>query len=42
MSDLVDETPALNINLHTVTPEERKDKVLRELSRATFQKIGVS
>jgi hypothetical protein len=42
MSDLISVVPALNIKLFIVAPKERQDKVMAELSRPTFQKIGLS
>lgn len=42
MSDLVALVPLLNIKLFIVAPEARREKVLRELSRPTFQKIGLA
>lgn len=41
MADLVALVPVLNVNLFIVAPRERQDKVLRELARPTFQKIGL-
>jgi hypothetical protein len=42
MSDLISVIPALNIKLYIVAPKERQDKVMSELTRPTFQKIGLS
>lgn len=42
MSDLISVVPALNIKLFIVAPKEREGKVRAELSRPTFQKIGLS
>ena len=42
LSDLISVIPALKINLFIIAPRERQEKVLRELSRPTFQKIGLS
>lgn len=42
MSDLISLVPALKINLYIVAPMERKDKVMKELRRPTFQKIGLN
>ncbi|HEX3037267.1 MAG TPA: hypothetical protein VHT73_19455 [Thermodesulfobacteriota bacterium] len=42
MSDLLAVVPALNIQIYIVAPHERKNKVLAELSRPTFRKIGLS
>lgn len=42
MSDLLSVVPALNIKLFIVAPRERQNKVMAELSRPTFQKIGLS
>lgn len=42
MSDLLSVVPALNIKLFIVAPSEREGKVRTELSRPTFQKIGLN
>lgn len=42
MSDLLSVVPALNIQIYIVAPKERQDKVLSELGRPTFRKIGLS
>jgi hypothetical protein len=42
MADLVALVPLLSIKLFIAAPHERRDKVLRELARPTFQKIGLS
>lgn len=42
MSDLVELVPALNLELYIVAPRERQAKVLRELARPTFRRIGLS
>jgi hypothetical protein len=42
MSDLLASCPALKIKIFVVAPEERREKVMRELRRPTFQKIGLS
>ena len=42
MSDLIAVVPALNIKLYIVAQTERKRKVLSELSRPTFRKIGLN
>lgn len=42
MSDLLSVVPALNIKIYIVAPRERQDKVLNELGRPTFRKIGLS
>jgi len=42
MSDLVSVVPALNLKLYIVAQAERKSKVLSELSRPTFRKIGLN
>jgi hypothetical protein len=42
MADLVALVPVVNINLFIVAPRERQDKVMRELARPTFQKIGLA
>jgi hypothetical protein len=41
MSDLISVIPNLNITLYIVAQEERKIKVLSELARPTFRKIGL-
>lgn len=41
MSDLVALVPLLNVHLFVVAPLARRDKVLRELARPTFEKIGL-
>lgn len=41
MSDLVELVPALNLDLYIVAPRDREDKVLREMSRPTFRRIGL-
>lgn len=42
MSDLVAVVPALNLKLYIVAQAERRQKVLNELSRPTFRKIGLN
>jgi hypothetical protein len=42
MSDLLAVVPALNLRIFIVAPKERQEKVMRELSRPTFRKIGLS
>ena len=42
MSDLLSVVPALNIQIYIVSPRERQTKVLAELGRPTFRKIGLS
>jgi len=42
MSDLLSVVPALNIQIYIVAPKERQNKVLSELGRPTFRKIGLS
>lgn len=42
MSDLLSVVPALNIHIYIVAPRERQNKVLSELGRPTFRKIGLS
>jgi hypothetical protein len=42
MSDMISVVPALNIKLFIVAPKERENKVMAELARPTFQKIGLS
>jgi hypothetical protein len=42
MSDLLSVVPALNIKLFIIAPKERQGKVLAELGRPTFQKIGLN
>jgi hypothetical protein len=41
MADLVALSPNLNFPLYIVSPESRLDKVKRELSRPTFQTLGL-
>ncbi len=42
MADLLSVVPALNIKLFIVAPKERQDRVMAELQRPTFQKIGLN
>ncbi len=42
MSDLIAVVPAINIKLYIVAQAERKNKVLSELARPTFRKIGLN
>jgi hypothetical protein len=42
MSDLLASCPALKIKIFVVAPEVRREKVMRELRRPTFQQIGLS
>jgi hypothetical protein len=42
MSDLLSVVPALNIPIYIVAPKVRQNKVLSELGRPTFRKIGLS
>jgi hypothetical protein len=42
MSDLLSVVPALNIKLFIVSQKKRQGKVLSELGRPTFRKIGLS
>ncbi|MGO9530600.1 MAG: hypothetical protein ACLP3B_05405 [Syntrophobacteraceae bacterium] len=42
LSDLISVIPAINIKLFIVASEARQEKVMEELSRPTFQKIGLS
>lgn len=42
MADLIAEVPALNVKLYIVAPVERQDKVLAEMTRPAFRKIGLS
>jgi hypothetical protein len=42
MSDLLSVVPALNVKLYLVAPHERQEKVMIELSRPTFRKIGLN
>ncbi len=42
MADLLSVVPALNIKLFIIAPNERQDKVMAELSRPTFRKIGLN
>ena len=39
MSDLVALQPNLNTPLYIVAPDDRRDKVIRELNRPTFQAL---
>jgi hypothetical protein len=41
MADLLAVTPALNIKIYIVAPKIRRDKVMSELGRPTFRKIGL-
>lgn len=42
MADLLSVVPALNLKLFIVAPNERQERVLSELSRPTFRKIGLN
>ncbi len=42
MSDLLALVPLLRVKLYIVAPKERQNKVLAELARPTFQKIGIN
>jgi hypothetical protein len=42
MSDLLSVVPALNIQVFIVAPKSRQEKVLSELGRPTFRRIGLS
>jgi len=42
MSDLLAVVPALKLDLFVVAPKERQDKVMGELARPTFLKLGLS
>lgn len=42
MSDLLSVVPALKLQIFIVAPEARRDRVLSELSRPTFRKIGLA
>ena len=42
MSDLLSVVPALNIRLYIVAPRTRQNRVLAELARPTFHRIGLS
>jgi hypothetical protein len=42
MSDLLAVVPALNLQIFIVAPKERQAKVMGELGRPTFRKIGLS
>jgi len=42
MSDLLALVPALNVSLFVIAPKERERKVMQELDRPTFRKIGLS
>lgn len=40
MSDLISMQPNLNIPLYIVAPDERRDKVIREVNRPTFARLS--
>lgn len=42
MSDLLALVPAIKIKFYIISPKTRQEKVLSEMSRPTFQKIGLS
>ena len=42
MADLLSVVPALKLKLYIVAPENRKEKVMDEIVRPTFRKIGIS
>ena len=42
MSDLLAVVPALNIQIFIVAPKDRRDKVMNQLARPTFRKIGLN
>ncbi len=42
MSDLLSVVPSLKISLYIVAPKNRQDRVRAELTRPTFQKIGLN
>jgi hypothetical protein len=42
MSDLLSVVPSLKISLYIVAPKNRQDKVRSEITRPTFQKIGLN
>jgi hypothetical protein len=42
MSDLLSVVPALNVKLYIAAPKERQERVKAELTRPTFQKIGLN
>lgn len=42
MSDLLESAPSININLYIVAPKEREGKVIEELTRPTFKRIGLN
>lgn len=42
MSDLLSVVPALKIKLFIAAPKERQERVMAELARPTFQKVGLS
>ena len=42
MSDLLSVVPALNVKLYIVASRERQDRVKTELTRPTFQRIGLN
>jgi hypothetical protein len=42
MSDLLSVVPSLKISLYIIAPKNRQDRVRAELTRPTFQKIGLN
>jgi hypothetical protein len=42
MSDLLSVVPSLKINLYIVAQKSQQDKVRSEVTRPTFQKIGLN
>lgn len=42
MGDLVSVMPSINMKLYIVAPNERKEKVLREMNRPVFKRIGLT
>jgi hypothetical protein len=42
LSDLVEVVPAIRLDLYIVAPREREAKVLRELARPTFRRVGLT
>jgi len=42
MSDLLSVVPALKVKLYIVAPKARQDRVRAELTRPTFQKVGLN
>jgi hypothetical protein len=40
MSDLISMQPNLNIPLYIVAPDDRRDKVFKEVNRPTFSRLS--